>query len=143
SDQQLFVGGGGAQINAALSTPLTIAAASHADLWVRVFLTPTAGAGVAATPETFIVSIANAGSISASSQVVIGTPVPTGVALGAIQFGVLEFNPATDQTAGGKPITLSGGGFMHPFQAKIGGVICPGTPVITGGTQVSGLFVPA
>ncbi len=143
SDQQLYVGGGATQINAALSSPLTIAAAAHADLWVRVFLTPTAGAGIVATPETFIVSIANAGSITASSQVVIGTPVPVGVALGAIQFGVLEFDPATDQQAGGKPVTLSGGGFMHPFQAKIGGVICPGTPVIIGGTQVTGLFVPA
>jgi hypothetical protein len=62
--------------------------------------------------------------------------------VGAIEFNVSGFNPASALSVGGQPITISGSGFMAPFSVTIGGSLCAGTPVIAGGTQVTGLSVP-
>jgi hypothetical protein len=62
--------------------------------------------------------------------------------LGAIEFRVDEFNPLSAGPKGGAAITLKGSGFVAPFEVKIDGVVCPGSPVINGGTLVEGLRVP-
>jgi hypothetical protein len=69
-------------------------------------------------------------------------PAPNGITVGAIEFGVTNFEPASGLAAGGQAITINGSGFMAPLTVTIGGTLCPGTPVIVGGTQVTGLTVP-
>jgi hypothetical protein len=142
TDGLLHQGGGGATVSVTLPAPLIIAAGSYSDLWVRLRLTSTAGVGVQATPETFTVSIAAPGGVNASSIVLLGNPMPNGVVIGAIAFAVSSFDPPKDQPKGGTPIVIEGSGFVAPFSVSIGGVICPGTPVIIGGAEVTGLFVP-
>ncbi len=142
SDVLLFQGGGGALVSATFGAPLVIAPGTYADLWVRLRLTATAGAGLQAAPETFTVSIASPAGVSASSVVLLGNPLPDGVSIGAIAFVVTTFDPPKDLPKGGKPITIEGTGFVTPFSVSIGGVVCPGTPVIAGGTKVTGLYVP-
>src|SRR5690606_32259390 len=102
-----------------------------------------AGAGAVAVADTFVVSIAATVDVNSSANVVLGSPAPVGVSVGAIDFGVTSFVPGTDLQAGGKPITITGSGFVAPFTVKIGGVTCPGTATISGGTQVTGLSIPA
>ncbi len=142
ADTLLYQGGGAALVTATFGTPLVMPVTSTADLWVRVQLTATAGNGRVATPETFSLSVANAGDVTASTTVLLGTPAPAGVTVGAIEFEVSSFTPANDLPAGGKAISMSGKGFMTPFTVTIDGVVCPGVPNITGGTQVTGLIVP-
>jgi hypothetical protein len=105
-------------------------------------LTASAGQGVAATPETFNLAIAAASDVNASAPVEFGMPAPNGATVGAIEFNVAGFAPESGPTAGGSPITITGSGFMAPFSVTIGGTVCPGTAVIAGGTQVTGLTVP-
>jgi hypothetical protein len=69
-------------------------------------------------------------------------PAPVGVTVGAIQFNVTNFDPASALSAGGQALTITGSGFMAPFSVTIGGTACLGTAVIAGGTQVMGLSVP-
>jgi hypothetical protein len=142
SDTLLFQGGGAAVVTATLASSLNLAVGEITELWVVIGFTATAGQGVAATPETFNLSIANTTDVSASAPVVFGMPAPLGVTVGAISFSVTNFDPASGSTAGGQPITIAGSGFMAPFSVTIGGSLCAGTPVIAGGTQVTGLTVP-
>jgi hypothetical protein len=142
ADTLLYQGGGAALVTATFGTPLIMPVTSTADLWVRMQLTATAGNGRVAAPETFSLSVANAADVSASTTVLLGTPAPAGVTVGAIEFEVSSFAPPNDLPAGGKAISMSGKGFMTPFTVTIGGVVCPGTPSITGGTQMTGLIVP-
>jgi hypothetical protein len=142
ADTLLYQGAGAALVTATFGTPLIMPVTSTADLWVRVQLTATAGNGRVATPETFSLSIPSATDVAASTVVVLGTPAPAGVTVGAIEFEVTSFTPPNDLPAGGKAISMSGKGFMSPLIVTIDGVVCPGTPNITGGTQVTGLIVP-
>jgi hypothetical protein len=140
TDTQLFQGGGAALVTVTFTMPL--ATGEVADLWVVVGFTATAGQGVAATPETFSVAIANTTDVSASVPAAFGMPAPVGVTVGAIEFNVTNFDPSSALQAGTPPITITGSGFMAPFTVIIGGTVCPGTPAIAGGTQVTGLTVP-
>jgi hypothetical protein len=143
SDTLLFQGGGAATVPVVFVAPLTLAGAEVTDLWIVIGLTSTAGIGVSAAPETFQVAIAAATDISASVPAVLGMIAPVGVAIGAIEFAVSGFTPLSASTSGGDVITISGSGFVAPFYITIGGTICPGTPVFSGGTQVTGVNVPA
>jgi hypothetical protein len=73
--------------------------------------------------------------------VAIGLPAPQGAILTLINLTVSNFDPASAPTAGGTPITITGTGFIAPFSVTIGGLACPGTPVVTP-AQVTGLTVP-
>jgi hypothetical protein len=142
ADTLLYQGAGAAVMTATFSAPLNLPVGTDAELWIRVGLTATAGQGRVATPETFSVTITSPGAVNASSAVLLGTPAPASVSVGAIEFEVTSFTPPNDLPAGGKAISMSGKGFMSPFTVTIDGVVCPGTPNITGGTQVTGLVVP-
>jgi hypothetical protein len=142
ADTLLFSGAGGGVVTATFTSPLNLGVSTTADLWVRVGFTPAAGIGALATPETFTLSIANPMDVSSTSTVLLGTPAPSGVILGAIEFAITSFVPTSDLPKGGKAITIQGSGFQTPFSVRIGGVICPGTPAISTGTQVTGLLVP-
>jgi hypothetical protein len=109
---------------------------------VVIGLTATAGQGIAATPETFSVAIANTTDVSATAPVAFGMPAPNGITVGAIEFSVTSFDPASGLAAGGQALMITGSGFMAPFSVTIGGTPCLGTAVIAGGTQVMGLSVP-
>jgi hypothetical protein len=139
-DNMLDQAGGAAVVTTSFNLPLSTG--EIADLWVVIGLTATAGQGVAATPETFSVAIAGASDVTASAPVAFGMPAPAGASIGAIEFNVSTFDPTTAQSGGGQSITISGSGFMAPFTVTIGGAVCPGTAVIAGGTQVTGLTVP-
>jgi hypothetical protein len=141
-DTLLYQGGGAALVTATFSSAISMPVTSTADIWVRIGFTATAGVGALAAPETFSVSIASATDVSATATVLLGTPAPNGTSIGAIEFAVTSFTPTGDLPKGGKLITVQGSGFVAPVTVKIGGVICPGTPVITGGTQISGITVP-
>lgn len=144
TDTLLYQGAGAGSVIATFTSTLSVANSGSQDLWVRVGLTSTAGSGVAAAPETFTLGIQNATDVSATGgvTVLLSTPAPNSVTLGAIEFNVANFVPIADLPAGGKPITITGSGLMSPLTVTIGGVVCPGTAVITGGTSVTGLFVP-
>ncbi len=143
TDDMLLDETGGASPIVTTSFTLLLATGEIADLWVVIRLTATAGQGIAATPETFVVSINDPSTdVSATIPATVGMPAPTGVAVGAIEFNVTNFDPATAQQSGTQPITITGSGFMMPFTVIIGGTVCPGTPAIAGGTQVTGLSVP-
>ncbi len=143
ADALLFEGGGGAVVPAGFLVPLIMSANSSADLWVRIGFTATAGQGAVAARDTFSIEVASDTDVSATVPVLLGTPLPQGVIVGAIEFSVTSFTPASDLTSGGKPITINGTGFVSPLTVTIGGTLCPGTPVIAGGTTVTGLLVPA
>ncbi len=140
-DTQLDTQAGSALITSSFT--LNMAVGEIADLWVVIHFTATAGDGVSATPETFSLAIANVTDVQASAPVDFGSPQPQGIEVGAIQFGVTTFEPATGLTAGGQPLTIQGSGFMLPLLVTIGGTPCPGTPAINAGTQVTGLSIPA
>ncbi len=143
TDDAFLTETGGASPIVTTSFNLPLTTGEIADLWVAIRLTATAGQGIAATPETFIVSINDPSTdVSATNPATTGMPAPAGVAVGAIEFNVTNFDPATAQQSGTQPITITGSGFMMPFTVVIGGTACPGTPVIAGGTQVTGLTVP-
>jgi hypothetical protein len=143
ADTMIYQGAGAALVAATFSTPLSLPVSGTAELWVRITFTTTAGQGAIATPETFVLAIAGGSDVLASTQALLGTPPPTGVTIGAIEFSVTSFSPPNDLPAGGKPISITGTGFVPPLIVKIKGVVCPGTPNIVGGTQVSGLTVPS
>ncbi len=134
---------GGAVVTAGFGTPVNLPVTGTANIWVRVGLTAAAGQGAIATADTFTLSIANGTDVNATSMVLLGTPAPNSITLRAIEFDVTSFSPTDDLPQGGKAITIQGTGFVTPVVVKIGGVICPGTAAISGGTQITGLFVPA
>jgi MYXO-CTERM domain-containing protein len=142
NDVLLAQSGGSALVTVTFTTPLNLAAGEIADLWVVIGMTATAGQGIAATPETFSLAIANTTDVGASAPVEFGMPAPNGITVGAIEFNVTNFDPASGLAAGGQALTISGSGFMPPFSVTIAGTPCLGTPVIAGGTQVTGLTVP-
>jgi Synergist-CTERM protein sorting domain-containing protein len=143
SDTLLFQGAGAAVVTATFTTPLSMPVTSTTELWVRVNLSATAGIGATGVPETFNLSVAATTDVNASTPVILGTPAPVSVTVGAIEFEVTGFTPPNDLPAGGKAITISGKGFMSPFTVTIGGAVCPGTALITlNGTSVTGLTVP-
>lgn len=142
TDTLVYEGAGAPSVNAVFTTALQVANATFKDVWVRVNLLATGGAG-AATPITFSLSIASALDVQAGAITpLIGTPAPQSSVLSVVDFFVSNFSPLADFQAGGAAITINGSGFMTPFTVTIGGVVCPGSPVITGGTQVTGLLVP-
>jgi hypothetical protein len=142
SDSLLYQGGGAAVVAATFGTSVMMPGATGEDLWVRIGLTATAGAGVAAAPETFSMSIANTSDVAASTNVVFGSPAPATVTVSAIEFNVSAFSPPADVPKGGKAVSIAGSGFMTPLSVTIGGIQCPGSAIIVGGTQVTGLTVP-
>jgi hypothetical protein len=142
ADTLLFQGGGAPVVPVTFAPLISVQPATPIDLWVVINLTSTAGHGAISAPDTFTLSISNAADVFASSIVVLSSPVPSTTLLGAIEFRVDEFSPLTASLKGSAPITLKGSGFLAPFEVKIGGVVCPGTPIITGGTLVEGLRVP-
>jgi hypothetical protein len=130
-------------VNATLISAVNLAVGEVAELWVTIGFTASAGLGVIPTPETFNLAIAAATDVNASAPVACGVAPPIGITLGAIEFGVANITPLVSSTAGGGTIELAGTGFMAPFSVRIGGSLCAGTPVIAGGTQVTGLEIPA
>jgi hypothetical protein len=142
ADGVIFSGAGAAGIVCNFTVPVALATGNTRELWIEITLSATAGMGQLATPETFTLSIASAADINASVQGILGTPSPASVSLGAIEFDVSSFDPGGDKPGGGAAVTIQGSGFLQPFSVTIGGVLCPGTAVINGGTSVSGLLVP-
>jgi hypothetical protein len=142
-DTLLFEGGGGLAVDAVFLHPLALAHLDVVTLWAVLALTPSSGTGVVDAPRTFQLSIASALDVIASTAVLLGTPAPVGATVGAIEFGVDSFSPRNDKYSGGAPIVILGRGLVAPLTVTIGGVICPGMPVITDGTRVEGLSVPA
>jgi hypothetical protein len=140
TDALLDQAGGAAVVTTSFTLSLTTG--EIADLWVVIGLTASAGQGIAATPETFSVAIANTTDVSATAPVAFGMPAPNGITVGAIEFSVTSFDPASGLAAGGQALMITGSGFMAPFSVTIGGTPCLGTAVIAGGTQVMGLSVP-
>jgi hypothetical protein len=140
ADALLFQGAGAPVIVAPFAPPLIVQPLVPRDLWVVVELTPSAGFGAIDAPDTFTIGIQSPADVLATSVVVLGPPVPSGTTLGAIEFAVTDFAPR--DAAPGEPISIRGKGFVMPFEAKINGVVCPGTPVIVDGRNVEGLQVP-
>lgn len=132
-------GPGAASVSAFMGL-LTVPAGSTQDIWVRVNVDPGAAAGAVA-PQTFSLTIVQASDVVASNPVAIGSPAPQGAILTLVNLTVTAFDPPSAATAGGAPITITGTGFLAPFTVTIGGLACPGTPVVTA-VQVTGLTVP-
>src|SRR5690606_1811033 len=106
-----------------------------------------AGLGASGSADTFTLNLAQTADVSqtGAQTVLLSTAQPPNSAqLGIIDFFVTSFTPDNDKLAGGAPITITGSGFIAPFSVRIGGVLCTGTPAISGGgTTVNGLLVPA
>lgn len=141
TDTVLFQGNGAVSVNALFTASVIVPNSSTRDIWVRVNLLASA-ASSAPSPVTFSMTIANPGDVAANTMVMMGTPIPQGAILTVVNLTVTNFDPLVDLPAGGKPITITGTGFMAPFSATIGGLPCTGTPTVTP-TQVTGLTVPA
>ncbi|MCG3185053.1 MAG: hypothetical protein ICCCNLDF_03235 [Planctomycetes bacterium] len=143
TDTLLFQGAGASPtVTATFTTALQVANSSTKDIWVRVNVLATAGVG-AVTSITYSLSVANASDVQAGAVTpLLGTPQPNSSVLSLVDFFVTTFTPLSDGFAGGASITITGSGFATPFTVTIGGVLCAGVPVITGGTQVTGLTVP-
>lgn len=142
TDSLVFQGGGGATVNVAFTSPLNLAVSGTAQIWIRIGLTDMAGLGAASAAETYSVAIADAADINATTPAVLGAPPPASISLGAIEFNVSSFSPTSDLPAGGRAITIMGSGFVAPLTVTIGGIVCPGSPQIAGGTSITGLTVP-
>ncbi len=141
-DTLVFTGAGATPtLVCTLTSAVNIANNQTQSLWVRVNFGAGAGASV---PETFSVSIAAAGDVNVTgATALLGTPASTTNACGVVIFFVTTFAPAFDLQTGGAAITITGSGFLSPLTVTIGGAVCAGTPVISGGgTQITGLTVP-
>ncbi len=143
SDTQLFASGGAGSINAVFASTVTVPNAGFRDLWIRTSLLSSAAIG-STSPLSWNASVASTTDVSTVGGVLVsfGITSPQTATLSAVDFFVTTFTPIADLPAGGKPITISGSGFMSPLVVRINGVICPGTPTVTP-TQISGLLVPA
>lgn len=142
TDTQLFASGGAGSINAVFASTVTVPNAGFRDLWIRTSLLSSAAVG-STSPLSWSASIASTTDVSTVGGVLVsfGITSPQTSTLSAVDFFVTTFTPVADLPAGGKPITISGSGFMSPLVVRINGVICPGTPAVTP-TQVTGLLVP-
>jgi hypothetical protein len=145
-DTLLFEGSGAATVTATFSATVTVPVSGHRDLWVVVNTTSGAGLGTNTTPLTFNAGINDSSDVNA----VGGIPViissaqsPQTPDLGLIDFQVTSFSPLESDAAGGGAITIEGNGFLSPFFVRIGGVLAMGTANVGGGTQVTGLTIPA
>jgi MYXO-CTERM domain-containing protein len=145
TDTLLYAGPGAPVVTATFATALLVPNYETRELFVRLNLTAHAGQGVAAEPATFAYAVATPGDVTASAgvQVLFGTPPPATGVLEMIEFFVSAISPRNDLVEGGAMLTLTGSGFMEPFEMRIGDTLVEGTPVITDGTQVTGLIVPA
>lgn len=126
-----------------VSGPIVVPNGTSVDIIVRFNILATAGGSL---PETFRCSIANPTDVltAGSNAVILGIPAPNSNTVGVIIYFVSSFAPAVALRGGGAPITIIGAGFTPPFSCTIGGIPCPGNPVINSdGTGVSGLFIPA
>lgn len=146
SDTQLAQSGGGTTVLLTPVPTLSIASNSSADLWIVLNLLDTAGAGASAAAHTFSLALADAADVSqsgAQSVALSTSQPPASTMLSIIDFFVTSFSPDNDRLAGGAALTISGSGFIAPFEVSIDGVPCPGVPVINAsGTEVTGLTVP-
>jgi hypothetical protein len=145
SDTLLYSSGGSDVVTATFAPALHVANATSAELFIRLHLNDQAGAGAAAAPATFQYSIASVGDVSATpaaAQVAFGSPAPETRTLSMIDFFVTSFTPVRDHVDGEADITIVGSGFMTPLIVRIGGMQVLGTPVISNGTQVTGIRVP-
>ncbi len=146
SDTLLAQAAGAAAVVLSPAPVLTVPNGGSVDVWIVVNVLATAGTGAAATPDTYTFGITGAGSVNATGAqtVAVSTAAPpTSSTLSIIDFFVSGFVPSSDVLAGGEVITMTGSGFMTPLTIRIDGVVCAGTPVISGGgTQVTGLIVP-
>jgi hypothetical protein len=122
---------------------VTVANSATRDLWVVLDVLATAGLG-AAVPDSFQTVINATADVDAPGgiAVLMGTPAPQSNVLRLVDFFVSSFDPVADLPGGGKDITILGSGFMAPIIVLIDGIVCPGTAVINGGTQVTGIQVP-
>lgn len=142
TDTLVFSGAGAnGTLTCTFTSPVNVPNNGSRSVWVRVNLLASAGASV---PETFTASIANAADVNITGATsILGTPAPNSNALSVVIFAVTTFTPTFDVQAGGAAITIDGSGFLAPLTLTIGGVVCPGTPVINaGGTQITGFLVP-
>jgi hypothetical protein len=145
TDTLLYSSGGSDVITAAFAPALHVPNATSVDLFIRVHLNDQAGAGAATGPATFQYSVASVGDVSATpaaAQVTFGTPAPETRTISMVEFFVTSVTPVRDHVDGGADITIVGSGFMTPLIVRIGGVSAVGTPVISNGTQVTGIRVP-
>jgi hypothetical protein len=145
TDTLLYSSGGSDVVTASLAPALSIPNAGSVELFVRLHLNDLAGDGAATAPATFQYRVASTGDVSVSpsaAQVVFGTPEPETRTLSMVDFFITSFTPLRDGVEGGADITIIGSGFMSPFIVRIGGLQAAGTPVISNGTQVTGIHVP-
>ncbi|HEX2882462.1 MAG TPA: IPT/TIG domain-containing protein, partial [Polyangiaceae bacterium] len=140
TDALLYEGAGNASIPATFSSNVNVPVRGHQDIWVRVNLLANAGVGLT-SQQSYTLTVLNPSDVNTATQVLLGSPLPQGATLNVVDFFVTSIDPLSDLPAGGKTITLTGSGFLSPFQVTIGGVICPGTPTVTP-THVTGIQVP-
>lgn len=142
SDTNLFSGGGGNTVNALFSNNVTVTSGSSEEVWVRVNLLDTALVGTGLT-RSYTISVDDPAdvSVAAGAMVVLGTPSPDSAVLEVVDVNVTSFSPLNDEEAGGADITIQGAGFESPFEVRIDGELCPGTPVVAH-DEVTGLTVP-
>jgi hypothetical protein len=145
ADTLLYAGPGATVVTATFTTAFLVPNNETRELFVRLNLTAHAGEGAAAAPATFGYSVATPGNVAASAgvQVLFGTPPPVTRVQEMIEFFVSGITPLRDSAEGGAMLVVTGSGFMQPFEMRIGDTLVEGTPVITDGTQVTGLVVPA
>jgi len=143
-DTLLYSGAGVTGLNVCnFTSTLNVVNSTSADVWVRLNVLASAGGS---TPETFRLVVLNTSDVSVVGGVTVlfGTPAPDSNTLGVVVFAVTSFTPNNGPQAGGTAITITGSGFTLPFTCTLGGTLCTGTPVITGGgTQVTGLVSAA
>jgi hypothetical protein len=143
SDMLLSQSPGASLVSAVFSTPVTVPNSQTRDLWIVLDVLASAGSG-AAVPQTFQTVINATTDVDAPGgvSVLFGTPAPQSNVLRIVDFFVSNFDPVADLPSGGKDITITGSGFLSPIIVMIDGNVCPGTAVINGGTQVTGIQVP-
>ncbi|MCC6572887.1 MAG: IPT/TIG domain-containing protein [Planctomycetes bacterium] len=126
-----------------VSGPIVIPNGQYYDLIIRYNILATAGASL---PETFRCSISSPSDIltAGTNAVTFGIPQPISNTVGVIVYFVSSFSPTESLRTGGEPIVIIGAGFTPPVSVTIGGIPCPGEPIINGdGTGITGLFTPA
>jgi hypothetical protein len=143
ADAVVFQGAGAGAVIATFSPPITVSNSGTRDLWVVLDVLSTAGQN-AAVPQTFqtVVNATTDVSVAGGVNILFGTPAPQSNVMRLVDFFVSNFDPVADLPGGGKDITITGSGFMSPVIVTIDGTVCPGTAVINGGTQITGIQVP-
>ncbi|HEX2879702.1 MAG TPA: IPT/TIG domain-containing protein, partial [Polyangiaceae bacterium] len=144
-DIKLFEGPGAMPIvNATFTSQQTVTMSSDVDLWVVLNVLPSAGGSPAEIFHASLETAADVVTTTTPGTVKIGTLAPESGTLRVIDFSVTEFTPTVGLFAGGASIKIEGTGFALPVTLTIGGVVCPGTPIVDAtGTLITGLTVPA